>query len=164
MAYTPATPELGIQPIGAISAQNHPLGTIVKAFDPTFGEGEFIYLKGVASTKVGSVVIYDGTTYLTTLTAVTSNQARPVAIAMAANTLTSGYAWYQIGGTAVAAKGSASIQPKVTVGVATIGLIGNTLTGKEIQGARSANAATLTAAIGTIQLVINRPHMMGRVT
>ena len=164
MAYTPSTPELGIQPIGSFAAQNHPLGRVVTAYDPTYGEGEFIYLKGVASTKVGSVVIYDGTTYLTTLAAATTGQARPIAISMSANTLTSGYGWYQIGGTAVAAKGTASIQPKVAVAVTTAGLIGNTATGKEIQAARSANTATLTTAITTITLILDRPSLQGRTT
>lgn len=165
MAYTPSTPELGIQPIASFSStQNHPLGRVVTAYDPTYGEGEFTYLKGVASTKIGSVVIYDGTTYLTTLAAATANQARPVAVSMSANVLTSTFGWYQVGGTAVAAKGTASIQPKVAVGVATAGLIGNTLTGKEIESARSANTATLTAAITTIPLILDRPHFQGRTT
>lgn len=140
------------------------LGTVIRAKDPAFGEGEFIMLKGVASTVVGSVVVWDGTTYLTTLCPVTANLARPVAIAMSACNTTTSFGWYQIGGTAVALKGTASIQPKVAIAVTTIGKIGNTATGKEIQGARSANAATLTTAITTIQLVLDRPHMQGRIT
>ncbi len=178
MAYTFDEKDIGLLPVGvidtgystangtanAIPTPPNVLGSVKRAFDPTYGEGEFIMLKGVASTKVGSVVVYDGTTYLTTLAATTKNQARPIAISMTANTLTSGFAWYQIGGTAVAAKGTASIQPKVTVAVTTTGLIGNTNSGIELQGARSANAATLTAAITTITLIIDRPHMQGRIT
>ena len=140
------------------------LGMVVRAIDPTYGAGEFIFLKGVASTVVGSVVVYDGTTYATTLCATTANQARPVAIAMSANATTATWGWYQIGGTAVAVKGSASIQPKVAVAVTTTAKIGNTATGKEIEGCRSANAATLTTAITTIQLIIDRPHLQGRIT
>ena len=38
------------------------LGMVVRAFDPTYGEGEFILLLGVASTVIGSMVTYNATT------------------------------------------------------------------------------------------------------
>src|SRR6185312_15318133 len=61
--FTPVTTLLGLQPIALTSTvQNHPEGFIVEAQDPTFGGGEFIYLKGVASTVVGSMVTYDRST------------------------------------------------------------------------------------------------------
>ncbi len=140
------------------------LGTVVRGIDPTYGGGEFIFLQGVASTVVGTIVEYDGTTYATTLCPVTTNLARPIAVAMAACNTTASYGWYQIGGTAVALKGTASIQPKVAVAVTTIGKIGNTKTGLEIQSCRSANAATLTTAITSIPLILDRAHMQGRIT
>ena len=60
MAYTITTPRLGIQAIAVTDTQqNHPLGTVVAAADPAFGEGEFVYLKGVASTAVNDVVVFD---------------------------------------------------------------------------------------------------------
>jgi hypothetical protein len=50
------------QPIHSTSTtQNLPLGTIVQAADGIQGVGEFIYLQGVASTVVGSLVTYDHT-------------------------------------------------------------------------------------------------------
>ena len=53
MAYVISTPLAGFQPIAVTdTTQNHALGTIVQAVDPTYGAGEFIYLKGVASTAV----------------------------------------------------------------------------------------------------------------
>ena len=79
------------------------LGQVVRAFDPTYGEGEFIMLVGVASTVIGSLVTYNATTYQTTLSANTANQATPVAVAMAANTAGL-FGWYQIGGLAVIKK------------------------------------------------------------
>ena len=45
------------------------LGMVARAFDPTYGEGEFIVLVGVASTEVGSLVSYNATTYQTALAA-----------------------------------------------------------------------------------------------
>lgn len=141
------------------------LGSIVKGFDPTYGEGEFILLKGVASTAVGSLVTWNGTTYETALTPVTANQARPVAVAMVANTSSSKFAWYQIAGTAIAAKTvGVRINPTVAIGVTSAGKVAASSSGKEILGARSANAATVASATTTVAIVINRPHMQGRIT
>jgi hypothetical protein len=166
-AYLPiANTDSGFTTAGGTVIPTPPnqIGAVVRGDDPTYGGGEFIFLQGVTGTVVGSVVEYDGTTYATTLCPVTTNLARPIAIAMAACNTTASYGWYQIGGTAVALKGTASIQPKVAVAVTTIGKIGNTKTGLEIQSCRSANAATLTTTITSIQLVMDRAHMQGRIT
>lgn len=80
------------------TTKKHALGYIVKASDPTYGSGEFIYLKGVASCAVGSWVTYkteDGTTAL-----LAANAIGPVGVAMAACTA-SYYGWFQISGQAV---------------------------------------------------------------
>lgn len=74
-----------------------PLGTILRAQHPTFGEGEFIYLRGVASTAVGSWVTYNADDGSTALLA--ANAIGPVAIAMAA-TVAGTFGWYQISGKA----------------------------------------------------------------
>jgi len=140
------------------------LGQVERAFDPTYGAGEFILLVGVASTTVGSLVTYDGTTYQTTLAATTANQARPVAVAMSANTAGS-FGWYQIEGTAVCAKSTSSnFAATVAVGVKSTGKVGATGSGKEILGARTANAATVASATTTVNVVMNRPHLQGRIT
>ena len=140
------------------------LGQVERAFDPTYGAGEFILLVGVASTTVGSLVTYDGSTYQTTLAATTANQARPVAVAMSANTAGS-FGWYQIEGTAVCAKSTSSnFAATVAVGVKSTGKVGATGSGKEILGARTANAATVASATTTGNVVLNRPHLQGRIT
>jgi len=113
----------------------------------------------------GSLVVYDGTTYAPTLCAVTANQARPVAVSMAANTATTTFSWYQIGGTAVVLKSTTvKIQPLATVGVLSTGKVGASASGKEIEGARTANAATVASATTTVAIIIDRPAMQGRVT
>jgi hypothetical protein len=140
------------------------LGQVERAFDPTYGAGEFILLVGVASTTIGSLVTYDGTTYQTTLAATTSNQARPVAVAMSAN-LAGSFGWYQIEGTAVAVKStSTKFNATVALGVFSTGKVGATGSGKEILGARTANAATVASATTTVNVVMNRPHLQGRIT
>lgn len=179
MAYTFDEPRIGMlqianvdtgisytSPAGVTTTIPTPpnvLGCVVRAKDPTYGEGEFIMLRGVANTAIGSVVIYDGTTYNTTLAPTSNANARPVAFAMAANT-TSAFGWYQISGTVVAKKGSARIQPTVAVGVSTTGVIGNTATAIELESVRSANTATVLTAATTVTLTVDRPHYQGRVS
>jgi len=96
---------VGAQPIADTSTtQMHPFGTIVRAVDvgtTAYGAGEFVYLKGVASTAVGSWVTYnmdDGTTAL-----LAANAIGPVGVAMSANTAATSYGWYQISGKAIGA-------------------------------------------------------------
>ena len=54
---------VGAQPITDVSTvKNHPYGMIIKASDhgsDDRGDGEFIYLQGVASTVAGDAVIYN---------------------------------------------------------------------------------------------------------
>lgn len=100
MAYTIQNPTLGVQPIAVTdTVQRHSLGMTVRATDPTYGEGVFIYLKGIASTVIGSMVDFDqylGTTALSPATGGTG----PVAVAMSAN-VANQYGWYQVAGSAV---------------------------------------------------------------
>ena len=158
MAYTISTPLVGAQPIAVTdTTQNHAVGTIVRGVDPTYGEAEFIYLKGVASTAVGDLVVIDQGT-----TARTGTSSRgPVGIAMSAN-VASPYGWYQISGRAVAAKTSGlALASNAAVGVLTAGKIAATGSGKEVQGALTIAKST---ASTTVSLVISRPHMQGRIS
>lgn len=101
MAYTSIEHRIISQPIASTEttqAADLPLLTRVRAVDPTYGPGEFIYLKGVATTAVGSWVTFnedDGTTAL-----LAANAIGPVAVAMSAN-VANQYGWYQIYGKAV---------------------------------------------------------------
>jgi hypothetical protein len=99
MAYTIQENALLGQPIGDTSLlQRHALGTIVRAKDPLYGAGEFIYLKGAGSTAVGSVVLYNPDDFSTSLLA--ANDIGAVAVAMSAN-VAGQYGWYQVSGKAV---------------------------------------------------------------
>lgn len=166
MAYRISDQTIGMQPIADTSTtQNHPLGTIVRAYDPTYGEGEFIYLLGVASTVVGSCVSYNATTYQTALSADTAKLGGPVAFAMSAN-VAGQYGWYQIGGLAVAKKTAVAFTPQGPVfQSATSGRVMVTSASqKQILGARGANLATVTSTTSTVVLSINRPHKQGNIT
>jgi len=145
------------------TVQNHVLGKVVRAVHDTYGEGEFIYLKGIGSTVAGTSVTYNSTTYVTTLAPAGSNIPQPIAFAMSAN-VASQYGWYQISGQAIAAKQQATATFVVgsAVGITATGVLSNSATGAEVQGAVAMAVATVSAA--TVQVLINRPIMQGRVT
>jgi hypothetical protein len=95
MAYKITEPRIGVPGItsitsvasaGLINSTDVLVGTIVRADDPTYGGGEFVYLCGVGSLTVGNLVTYNQLTGLTTLSPTTGNKAQPVAVSMAANT------------------------------------------------------------------------------
>jgi len=117
MAYIIKDGQVGHQRIADTSTtQNHPLGTIVNAVDPTNGEGEFIYLKGVASTAVGSWVTYSSDDWSTAL--LTANAKGPVAVAMSANVAGPNYGWYQIHGKASASAADVADNARVFIDTA----------------------------------------------
>jgi hypothetical protein len=167
MAYTIAENALIGQAIAETSTtKKHELGLIVRAKDPTYGVGEFIYLLGVASTVVGSAVTWRLATYQTALAPVGTNLPERVAFAMSANVAAS-YGWYQISGLAVAKKALAtSLAAAATVGIKTIGLVSASGTGAELLGALVSvvASANTTAAVTTVLLAIDRPQMQGRIT
>ena len=152
----------GAQPIANTdTAQKHVLGTVVKANDPTYGEGEFIYLLGVSSTVVGSMVTYNTTTYQTTLTPTTgTTDGAPIAVAMSAN-VASSYGWYQISGNAVVKKTGVAVAPSSGLWLSgTAGRFYVTASaGKGIVGARTANLATVVTTTSTVVVTINRPSI-----
>lgn len=145
------------------TTKKHHLGQIVRAYDSTYGEGEFIYLLGVASTVVGSLVYYNATTYQTVLEPGSSDDTGvPLAVAMSAN-VASQYGWYQISGNAVVKKVAVTVEPQVAVYVsATAGRITDVSSaGEQILGARSANLTTVTSTTSTVVVTINRPSRTG---
>ena len=180
MAFTPVESRFGVQPIAFTNAPNtllqagqspfanqeHPLGTIIRAYDPTFGEGEFIYLLGVANTVTGLLVTWDITTFQTTVLPSTAQLNAPVAVAMSANVATN-WGWYQISGMATILKTNVQVTPtSVPVFIsATAGRIFLTSTaGKEIMGARTANVTTVTSTTSTVVVHISRPFTQGHIT
>lgn len=159
-------PLVGPQPIDETSTtQNHALGTIVKAeeYGAGYGVGEFIYLKGVASTAKGDLVVYDLKAGTTTRT-VAASRGR-VAVAMSAN-VASQYGWYQISGEAVvstASAGTGAANPNLvvsaTAGQATVGSTGAVM----IYSAKCMTAQD-TPSAGYTQVQIDRPFVPGFTT
>jgi predicted RecA/RadA family phage recombinase len=159
MAYAPSQ-LVGADFTKVDTVQAFTLGAITRGTDPTLGAGEFIYLKGIASTVVGSLVSYDAA-HQTALCPVGNNVPRNVAVAMAA-IVASSFGWYQISGLATVSKTSGiSIAAGAAVGVKTIGKVASTGTSKELLGA---TAATFASAGTTATVYINRPKQQGRIS
>lgn len=158
MAWTISSPLLGSQPLDEISAtQQHPLGTIIKARDPTYGEGEFIYLKGVANTVAGHFVFYDDS-FQTALGTSALDAPRPLAVAVGA-CVASKYGWYQISGIAYAYKsGSLCLVKGGVFGVSSGAMIA-AASGNRIMGAAVAVTASVVSPAETYAyIMIQRPH------
>jgi hypothetical protein len=132
------------------------LGDIIRAEDKDYGTGEFIFLKGVASTVVGSWVTYNADDMTTAL--LVPDAIGPVAVAMSAN-VAGQYGWYQIEGKAVArvATGfldNANIYATATPGVADDAVVA----GDRVKLAKGASAIG-TPAAGLAEVEIHRPFV-----
>lgn len=96
------TPTIGLQAVTEISTtQQFPLGTTARFRHETYGEGEFMYVKGVASAVLGSVVLINPDDYSTSLAV--ANDKGNLGVLMGA-LVASTYGWAQIKG-----KGAAKV-------------------------------------------------------
>jgi len=151
---------VGAQPIATTSTEKlHPLGTRVRARDfatTDYGEGEFIYLKGVANTVVGSVVLFNPDDFTTSLLA--ANDIGPVAVAMSAN-VADQYGWYQIYGKAVGKVLAGFVDNANCYATATAGSIDDAVVaGDRVKNCKGASAID-TPSTGLAELEIAYPVM-----
>lgn len=160
MAFSIVDNKLGLPGITQIvSATEYPnigalAGTIVQASDPTYGTGEFILLKGVASTAVGSWVTYNYDDNTTTLLA--ANAIGPVAVSMTANTAATTYSWYQISGKAVGLALTGFLDDANVYATATAGSVDDAVVaGDRVKLAKGASAVSG----GLADFEISRPFM-----
>ncbi|MEH6743902.1 hypothetical protein [Hyphomonas sp.] len=155
--WTPADNILIGQNIDETSTtQKHVLGDIVKMKHATYGVGEFIYLKGLDTTAVGSVVTYNSDDYSTTLAV--ANAVGPVATSMSAN-VTDSYGWYQIGGKGVAKVLASFADNADCYLTATAGSIDDAdVAGDYIRGMKGASAID-TPSTGLAEVELWRPQV-----
>lgn len=156
MAYVIQENRLGQSLIGSVdTAAAVPVGTIVRATDPTYGSGEFIYLKGVASTAVGSWVTYnldDGSTAL-----LAANAIGPVAVAMGA-TVASTWGWYQISGKAVGKALASYADNGLVFATATAGSVDDAVVDGDMVHLAKGASAVDTPSTGLAEFEISRPY------
>lgn len=132
------------------------LGTIARAVDPTYGNGEFIYLQGVANTVVGSWVTYNPDDFTTALLA--ANAIGPVAVAMAA-TVAGENGWYQIQGKAIGKALTGFVDNANVYATATAGSVDDAVVaGDRVKNAVGASAVD-TPSTGLAEFEIWRPFM-----
>ena len=150
------------------TTQKHPLGSVRMFKHPTYGPGEFIYLKGVSSTAAGDAVTYNTASWTTTRAAAGAGIPWAVAFATAAVDATTKFGWYQISGIAVGNKTkTVSFAAGIAVGISTTALISASSSLKELLGAWVAvvaSATTTTLGGDKILLTIDRPKLQGRIT
>ena len=164
MAYVPQTPNLGFPPIAShltassAAGRSTPwkLGDIIRAVDPTYGVGEFIYLKGVASTALGSWVTYNADDFSSTLLA--ANAIGPVAVAMAP-TIANEFGWYQISGKAIGLCLAGFVDDANVYATATAGSVDDAVVaGDRVKNAKGASAIG-TPSGSFAEFEISRPFM-----
>lgn len=142
-----------------LTTQNFPLGKIIRANDKdttAYGVGEFIYLKGVASTAVGSWVLYNPNDYSTSLLA--ANDIGSVAVAMSAN-VAGQYGWYQIKGKAIGKALTGFVNDANVYSTATAGSVDDAVVaGDRVKNAKGASAVG-TPSTGLAEFEIDRPFV-----
>lgn len=161
MAYVIQTGQLGMQPIAATiltAATTAPKvwkhGDIVRAVDPTYGSGEFIYLKGLDATAIGSWVTYNLDDWSTTLAV--ADAIGPVSVAMSAN-LTGYSGWYQISGKAVGKVLAGFVDNATPYLTSTAGSLDDAaVAGDYVHNAKGASAID-TPSTGLAEFEISRP-------
>lgn len=152
---------IGAQPIADTSSTaQHPLGTIVKAKDVgtnANGEGEFIYVKGVASGAIGSWVKILEDDYSTALLA--ANDIGRIGILMSALSSTSLYGWAQVRGKAVGKCLAAYADNGLVYATATAGSVDDAVVaGDRVKKAIGASAIDFPAT-GFAEFEIDHPFM-----
>lgn len=156
MAYTIAENMLVGQAFAETSTTaKHTLGLIVRAKDPTYGAGEFIYLKGVASTAVGSWVTYNADDFSTALLA--ANAIGPVAVSMSAN-VADQYGWYQISGKAVGKALASYADNGLVFATATAGSVDDAVVDGDMVHLAKGASAVDTPSTGLAEFEISRPY------
>ncbi len=161
------TPRLGAQPIAEVSTvQNHPFGTIVDAKDvgaTAYGEGEFMYVKGVASGALRAWVGYRSKAGLTTLAV--ADGIYSIGVMMSALDATTKYGWIQIKGRAIGKCLTSFADNGAVFLTSTAGSIDDaSVIGDVVHGAIGRNGGTVTVGDLAGEFEINRPYSENRVS
>lgn len=142
------------------------IGTVVKGYDDVFGEGEFIYLPGVASCAAGDAVVYDllpsGPAVVRALSGTHANSGRPVAFALQP-AVAGQYGWFQINGLAIVSANAGAAAGVLMLSATAGGVSNAVLAGAQVLGAR------LSSAVGTpvaakAYATIARPCVQSQIT
>lgn len=131
------------------TTQKHELGTRVVMKHATRGVGEFIYLKGLAATAVGTWVTYNSDDWTTAL--LTGSAKGPVAIAMSAN-VADQYGWYQIYGKGSGSAADVADDADVYIDTADGTCDDAAVTGDRVQRAKWASADDTSTNLADVEI------------
>ena len=162
---------IGDQPIADVSTtQNHPFGTIRKAKDvgvTDYGEGEFIYVKGVANGAVAAWCGYEvegGAAGGATILAVADGNY-PIGLMVSTLDATTDFGWLQISGHGVAKCKTSFADNGTCYLTSTAGSVDDaSVIGDVVHNAKGANGATVTVGDLAGEFDINRPYSENRVS
>lgn len=157
---------VGAQPINQTSTtQNHPFGTVVRAKDvgtTAYGEGEFIYCKGVASGALNAWTGVRSKAGLTIL-GVASGAYDLVGVMMSTLDATTKFGWLQIKGRAIGKCLTAFADNGVVYLTSTAGSVDDaSVAGDVIVGAHGRNGGTVTVGDLAGEFELNRPFTLRR--
>lgn len=156
--YAVSTPVIG-QPLINVTGLDStgtvrqlPHGTIQRASDPWWGEGEFIYARANGAIRTFGLCqlnpTFDSTDqrwrYEATEAASTAILGRPICVAMSAYA-SGDYGWFCVGGV-VPVNSNAAVAADTTFSIAATGQGGAAAAGKQIVNARIVGASTITVA------------------
>ena len=158
---------IGVQPIADVSTtQNHPFGTIVRARDigsTAYGEGEFIYVKGVANGATKAWAGYNSKTGATTLAVADGNY--PLGVMVSTLDATTDFGWLQIRGRGIGKCLTSFADNGVVYLTSTAGSIDDaSVIGDVVHNAIGRNGGTVTVGDLAGEFELNRPYSENRVS
>ncbi len=162
------TPRLGAQPIAEVSTtQKHPFGTRVWAKDQggstSYGEAEFIYVKGVASGATAKWAAFVAKSGLTTLSVADMNG--PLGVFVSTLDATTKFGWLQIFGRAIGKALTSFADNGVCYLTATAGSIDDaSVIGDVIHNAVGRNGGTITVGDLAGEFELRYPYSENRVS
>src|SRR5512146_1606231 len=158
MAYTLVAPILlGAQPLEETSTtQRHPLGTTARWTDPTYGEAEAVYAKGVASTAQYDWVTLNPDDWSTAR--LVSGAAGKVGIAMSAN-VADGYGWYITSGKTPGKALAGYTDNALVYATATAGSIDKTAVSGDLVASAKGASAVGTPSAGLAEFELDEPSI-----
>jgi hypothetical protein len=146
MVYRLVDPRIGAQPLtGTDSTQNHPLGTIVRASDPTSGEGDFIYVQASNSVTLYDAVAIKHGYKIAPLTTALGKLSVEIGFAQTAVGTKGDYCWVQKSGRPVVRLAIATQLDTPLFASATGGVLTGLSTSVVLQGIQAATTVTNSA-------------------
>lgn len=152
------TDGIGGQAITDVSTtQNHPWGYRVRAYDATYGEGEFVYVKGITSGAAGLMATINPYSGVTALTVARSKGL--VGILQAALDANTKYGWAQVRGSGMVQVAGTVASGATAYTTATAGKLDDAVvTGDIVYGANFGTADGTPAANQAV-LVMTNPYV-----